>query len=56
MNFCAGWIGIYEPELRERCILLGERLGLYRGEAVSKGCTPSYLPDFIEIEVRKRRA
>jgi 3-methyladenine DNA glycosylase AlkD len=54
MNFCAGWIGIYEPVYRDRCVALGERLGLYKGEKVSKGCTPSYLPEFIRIEVAKR--
>lgn len=53
MNFCAGQIGIREPQYRARCISLGERLGLYKGEAVSKGCTPSYLPEFIKIEVAK---
>ena len=54
MNFCAAWIGIYEPELRARCIALGERLGLYKDEPVAKNCTPSYLPEFIRIEVEKR--
>ncbi len=54
MNFCAGWIGIFEPELRQRCIDLGERVGLYRDDKVSRNCTPSYLPEFIRIEVEKR--
>lgn len=54
MNFCAGQIGIHEPEFRDRCIHLGERLGLYKAERVSKNCTPSYLPEFIRIEVAKR--
>lgn len=54
MNFCAGQIGVHEPEHRARCIQLGEALGLYKGEHVSKNCTPSYLPEFIRIEVAKR--
>lgn len=54
MNFCAGQIGIHEPEFRPRCVQLGEKLGLYKDEKVSKGCTPSYLPEFIRIEVAKR--
>lgn len=54
MNFCAGWIGIHEPDYRARCVTLGERLGLYKDEKVSKGCTPSYLPEFIRIEAAKR--
>ncbi|MEQ9451257.1 MAG: DNA alkylation repair protein [Pseudomonadales bacterium] len=53
MNFCLGWIGIYEPEHRARCVQLGEKLGLYRDEVVAKNCTPSYLPEFIRIEVDK---
>ena len=54
MNFCAGWIGIYEPQLRSRCVKLGQKLGLYKDEPVAKNCTPSYLPEFIRIEVAKR--
>jgi len=54
MNFCAGQIGVHEPEHRSRCIQLGESLGLYKGERVAKNCTPSYLPEFIRIEVAKR--
>ena len=54
MNFCAGQIGIHEPENRARCVRLGEALGLYADERVAKNCTPSYLPEFIRIEVAKR--
>lgn len=54
MNFCAGQIGIHEPQYRSRCIQLGEKLGLYKGDHVSKNCTPNYLPEFIRIEVAKR--
>ncbi len=53
MNFTAGWIGIHEPEHRSRCIQLGERLGLYKDDPVSRGCTPNYLPEFIRIEAAK---
>ena len=55
MNFAAGQIGIHEPEYRSRCINLGERLGLYKDDSVSRGCTPNYLPEFIEIEVAKMK-
>lgn len=54
MNYCAGQIGIHEPEFRARCIALGEATGLYKDEKVAKNCTPSYLPEFIRIEVAKR--
>ena len=55
MNFCAGWIGVFEPKLRSRCIKLGKKLGLYKNEPVAKNCTPSYLPEFIRIEIAKRQ-
>lgn len=54
MNFCAAWIGVYQPEYRDECIALGEKLGLYMDEKRVKGCTPNYLPAFIEVEVAKR--
>jgi len=54
MNFCAAQIGIHEPRFRSRCVALGEALGLYKDEHVAKNCTPSYLPEFIRIEVAKR--
>jgi 3-methyladenine DNA glycosylase AlkD len=54
MNFTAGWMGVYEKQIRNRCIALGEKTGLYKGEMVSKGCTPNYLPEFITIESNKR--
>lgn len=55
MNFCAGQIGIFETGLRARCVKLGKKLGLYKDEPVAKNCTPSYLPEFIRIEVAKRK-
>lgn len=54
MNFLAGWIGVYDKKYRERCVVLGEKTGLYKGKRVSKGCTPEYLPEFIAIESNKR--
>jgi 3-methyladenine DNA glycosylase AlkD len=54
MNFTAGWIGVYEKQYRDRCVAIGETTGLYKGEMVSKGCTPDYLPEFIAIESNKR--
>ena len=39
---------------RDRCIAVGENMGLYKGETVSKGRTPNYLPEFIAIESNKR--
>lgn len=53
MNFTAGQIGTYQEEYRERCIAIGERVGLYREEPFSPGCTPNYLPEFIRIQAAK---
>jgi 3-methyladenine DNA glycosylase AlkD len=55
MNFTAAQIGIHQPEYRSRCIALGKQIGLYRDEVVSRGCTPNYLPEYISIEVAKRK-
>jgi len=53
MNFTAGQIGTYDEAYRSRCIEIGKKTGLYRDEVVAKGCTPSYLPEFIRIQVGK---
>jgi len=55
MNFTAAQIGIFQSEFRQRCIALGERTGLYKGEFVHKGCTPNYLPEFIAMQVSKMK-
>lgn len=56
MNWCAAQIGIADETLRQQCIRLGERLGLYKDYPVSKGCTSPYLPIWIESVVGKRSA
>lgn len=53
MNYTAGQIGKWQEEYRSRCIAIGTKTGLYKDEEVAKGCTPSYLPEFIAIEVAK---
>lgn len=55
MNFTAGWIGVYDENFRNRCIKIGEKNGLYKDEKMVKGCTPNYLPAFIEVEVNKQK-
>lgn len=55
MNFTAAWIGVYDETFRNQCIEIGEKTGLYKDEIVARGCTPSYLPAFIKIEVDKRK-
>ena len=56
MNWCAAQIGIADERLRERCIALGERLGIYRDYKVSKGCTSPFLPIWIGSVVGKKEA
>jgi len=53
MNYTAGQIGKWLEEYRARCISIGEDTGLFKDEVVPRGCTPSYLPKFIPIEVGK---
>lgn len=53
MNFTAGQIGKWQEKYRARCISIGEDTGLYKDDIVPRGCTPSYLPKFIPIEVAK---
>jgi len=53
MNYTVGQIGKWQEEYRARCIAIGEETGLYKDEIVPRGCTPSYLPQFISIEVAK---
>ena len=55
MNFTAGWIGIFDTAYRDKCIAMGEKLGLYKDEIVPRNCSPNYLPKFIEQEVTKRK-
>jgi 3-methyladenine DNA glycosylase AlkD len=54
MNWCAAQIGIADERLRDRCIALGERLGLYRDYPVSRGCTSPFLPLWIGSVVGKK--
>lgn len=55
MNFTAAWIGIFDSSFRNHCIVMGEKLGLYKDEIVPRNCTPNYLPKFIDQEVKKRK-
>ncbi len=55
MNFTAGQIGIWDEKYRKRCIGIGKKIGLYKGLPVPKNCTPDYLPEFISIEVAKKK-
>lgn len=55
MNHALCTIGINYPQFTERCIALGEALGVYRDLKVSKGCTSAYAPNWIAAGIRKRQ-
>jgi 3-methyladenine DNA glycosylase AlkD len=54
MNNTLGAIGIRHPEQRERAIAIGEKIGLYRDWPVSEGCTPPYVPVWVEAMVKRQ--
>lgn len=54
MNNTLGAIGIHHPEHRGRAVAIGEKIGLYRDWPVSKGCTPPYVPVWVEAMVKRQ--
>ena len=54
MNNTLAGIGIHFPKHRKRAIAIGERLGLYRDWAVSKGCIIPFAPIWIEAMVSRQ--
>lgn len=54
MNNTLGAIGIHHPELRERAVAIGEKIGLYRDWPVSKGCIPPYVPVWVDAMVKRQ--
>ncbi|MCC6284512.1 MAG: DNA alkylation repair protein [Phycisphaerales bacterium] len=55
MNNTLGAIGIEHPALRTRAIAIGESVGLYRNWPVSKGCTPPYVPVWVNEMVKRKQ-
>jgi 3-methyladenine DNA glycosylase AlkD len=54
MNNTLAAIGIHHPKHRKRAIAIGEKIGLYRDWPVSKGCTPPYVPVWVEAMVKRQ--
>ncbi len=54
MNNTLAAIGIHHAEHRERAVAIGETIGLYRDWPVSKGCTPPYVPVWVEAMVKRQ--
>ncbi|HEV7223301.1 MAG TPA: DNA alkylation repair protein, partial [Pirellulales bacterium] len=54
MNNTLGAIGIRHSKHRKRAIAIGEKIGLYRDWPASKGCTPPYVPTWVEAMVKRQ--
>jgi 3-methyladenine DNA glycosylase AlkD len=54
MNSTLAAIGIQHAAHRRRAIAIGEKIGLYRDWPVSKGCTPPYVPIWVEAMVERK--
>lgn len=54
MNNTLGAIGINHAKHRKRAIEIGEKIGLYKDWPVSKGCTPAYVPLWVEEMVKRK--
>lgn len=54
MNFCLIDIGIHFPDLRQRAIDIGEKLGVFRTYPVSKGCISPFAPIAIPAMVARQ--
>ncbi|MGL4624500.1 MAG: DNA alkylation repair protein [Culicoidibacterales bacterium] len=56
MNRALCEIGIRYPEYTERCLAIGEKLGVYKDVKVAKGCTSPYALEWIPAGIRNREA
>ena len=54
MNNTLANIGIHAPKLRKRAVAIGEKIGLYRDWPVSKGCTPPFVPVWVNYMVSRQ--
>lgn len=55
MNNTLAAIGIDHAEHRKRALAIGEKIGLYRDWPVSKGCTPPYVPVWVEAMLKRKK-
>ncbi len=53
MNSCLANIGIHHAKHRKRALTIGEQLGVYRDDPVSKGCTSPFAPIWINEMVKR---
>lgn len=47
INYCLFRIAVHLPAHRAEAIAVGERLGRWDPRPVAKGCTPSYVPEWV---------
>jgi 3-methyladenine DNA glycosylase AlkD len=55
MNRALCEIGIRYEAFTDRCLEIGERLGVYKDQKVPKGCTSAYAPNWIAAGIKRRK-
>jgi 3-methyladenine DNA glycosylase AlkD len=55
MNHALCQIGIDYSQFTDKCIIIGETLGVYKDLKVAKGCTSAYAPNWIAAVTAKRK-
>ena len=55
MNRALSEIGFRYADYTQRCIMIGESLGVYRDMKVAPGCTSAYAPAWIEAVLSRKR-
>ena len=54
MNNTLAAIGIHHAKHRQRAITIGKKIGLYQDWPTAKGCTPPYVPVWVEAMVKRK--
>lgn len=55
MNNTLAAIGTKHAKYRKRAIAIGEKIGLYKDWPAAKGCTPPYVPVWVEAMVKRAK-
>lgn len=56
MNVCLANIGIHDAEHRDRALVIGEAMGIYRDYPVSEGRSSPFVPIWINAMVSRQKA
>ncbi|MBF0715059.1 DNA alkylation repair protein [Gemelliphila palaticanis] len=54
MNYCLVTIALSYSEYLNKCLDLSKKLGVYKDQKVSKGCTSAYAPDWISAVLKRK--